>query len=106
MLTLKEEMALAVLRARGGEDKAAYALADRLVAERMGLEEKEEVSGPPHSSIPGDGMEVFHWPETLAFLTRLGVDTKALIRSVEVKIAVGAVVTVNLSMLGEDYSDE
>lgn len=72
MLTLGEEMAMAVLR---GDNAAAYALADKLIEERddgvgkmaqaaVALREGEQA---------WDGYAVYGWPEFQAFCARAGI---------------------------------
>lgn len=71
-LTLKEEMAMAVLK---GDDGAAYALADELIRElqegdasRTAVAEALRLG--PHCD---DSYNVYHWPEFQAFAKRLGI---------------------------------
>jgi len=48
------------------------------------------------------GHEVFHWPETVAFLTRLGVDLSKPYTRLVIDIPCDGLVTVLLAQRGSD----
>src|SRR5437660_574784 len=102
MLTLKEEMALAVLR---GDDAAAEALADRIIEEKIGMIQKE---GIPQTQkvykLQPSGYEVYHWPEFQALLKRLNIDYTARTVSIAFKLAADEPVVIEHIVHGEDKS--
>jgi hypothetical protein len=87
MLTLKEEMAMAVLR---GHDDAAYALADKLIEERDdGVEKLAQAAVALREGEQAhDGYAVYRWPEFEAFCRRAGIlwDLRTIGMSFSIKV--------------------
>lgn len=102
MLTLKEEMAVEVLK---GNDAAACALADRLIAERAGIEEREAKTATRRGTHFHDGYEVYHWPEFRALMERMGLDYFAHTVSISFRIAAGECVVVEHRIAAEDQGE-
>lgn len=101
MLTLADEMALAVLR---GDNVAAYALADQLLEEREGKITKMAKAAELLRAIPGafDGYQVYLWPEFRAFCDRAGILWDLWTISMTFTIEEGSRLVVNHTYAGSD----
>lgn len=102
MKTVADAMALATLRQ---EWSAAFALADKLIELKNSpetLAQRAAAAEQTAQRMAYNGYDVYHWPETVAFMKRLGVDISLNTREISFTLREGEVVLINHSYIGHD----
>lgn len=98
-LTLKEELAIAILR---GDETALNIIVDLIIEERTGIREQIVLNQTNDPVGRPTGYEVYHWPEFYALLTRLGIDPLSRTISISLELTRDEIKIVH-NVQGQDH---